>query len=350
MSALVPLLLTYWTALWLGLYLLDRDFSDHMPNWLGAGLLGYAALAAVVILWPASSAVAWTTVVVGAGLLLASDLVTIRAVLEQGESLLPDLVRSLDGAVLATLVFGAPVALVMWLNAGATQPLLALLLTITALAIASQVLAEGIQRALDRVAFAALPQLRQQRADLRAVAEALPKSQSTQRAGQDAAVENPLDARDDEEFVRLTRRALSHFGNLPKLTASPLMRLPAVDARLGDGEREHALARAAALKSLLAEAIDHLKPDGPANFETSDEWRFYNALYFPYVVGLRPYSRRVSANKFNGDLDPAAQQALDWFRSQVPERTLYNWQNAAAKLVAQYLREQSNASESKVIS
>ena len=110
-----------------------------------------------MILWPASDAVGWTTVVVGVGLLLASDLVTIRAVLEQGESLLPDLVRSLDGAVLATLAFGAPIGLTIWLSAGATQPLLALLLAITALAIASQVLAEKIQRGLDRVAFAALP-------------------------------------------------------------------------------------------------------------------------------------------------------------------------------------------------
>ena len=28
-----------------------------------------------------------------------------------------------------------------------------------------------------------------------------------------------------------------------------------------------------------------------------------------------------------------------WFQANVPERTLYNWQNAAAKLVAQDLRE-----------
>jgi hypothetical protein len=38
------------------------------------------------------------------------------------------------------------------------------------------------------------------------------------------------------------------------------------------------------------------------------------------------------------DIDPAARQALDWFRASVPERTLHNWQNAAARLVAQDLR------------
>ena len=348
---ILSLLLTYWTALWLGLYLLDRDFSDRTPTWLGAGLLGYAVLAAGVMLWPPSddplySTIGWTTVVFGVGLLLASDLVTIRAVLEQGESLLPDLVRSLDGAILATLSFGAPVGLTMWLSTGTTHPLLALLLVITALAIASQVLAEKIQRALDRVAFAALPQLQQQRADLRAVAEALPKASSARKFGLDVPTPNPLDAWDEEEFARLTRRALSHFGNLPKLTASPLGQLPLVDERLAEHERDNSLARAAALKALLDEAIAQLKPESHQAFGTTDEWRFYNALYFPYVVGLRPHSRRAT----HDDLNPAAQQALAWFRSQVPERTLYNWQSAAAKLVAQYLREQSNASESKVIS
>ena len=272
--------------------------------------------------------------------------------LDQGESLLPDLVRSLDGAILATVAFGAPIGLVMWLGAvpstqlaaASTRPLLALLLVITALAIASQVLAEKIQRALDRVAFAALPQLRQQRADLRAVAQALPKSSSIRRFGLEASTSNPLDEWDEDEFARLTRRALSHFGNLPKLTASPLIQLPLVDERLAEHERDNSLARAAALKSLLAEAIDQLKPDSSSEFEPNDEWRFYNALYFPYVVGLRPHSRRATHN----DLDPAAQQALAWFRSQVPERTLYNWQTTAARLVAQHLREQSNVGHHRV--
>jgi hypothetical protein len=35
-----------------------------------------------------------------------------------------------------------------------------------------------------------------------------------------------------------------------------------------------------------------------------------------------------------------ARDVLEWFRTNVPERTLHNWQNAAAKLVAQDLREQ----------
>jgi hypothetical protein len=96
------------------------------------------------------------------------------------------------------------------------------------------------------------------------------------------------------------------------------------------------LERAAVLKTLLAESIARLKPLTGEDFGASDEWRYYNALYFPYVAGLKPYSRRTL---HDDGLAPAEQAALDWFQAQVPERTLHNWQNAAARLVAQDLRE-----------
>jgi hypothetical protein len=79
-----------------------------------------------------------------------------------------------------------------------------------------------------------------------------------------------------------------------------------------------------------------LKPDLAENFGTSDAWRYYNALHFPYVAGLRLYSRTA----IQDSQDPVNRQALDWFQVYVPERTLHNWQNAAARMVAQDLREQ----------
>ena len=72
-------------------------------------------------------------------------------------------------------------------------------------------------------------------------------------------------------------------------------------------------------------------------FGTTDAWRHYNALYFPYVKGIRPYRRRVDTEH----LDTPSRQALDWFRTEVPLRTLYNWQTAAARLIARDLRERS---------
>src|SRR5262249_12392431 len=137
------------------------------------------------------------------------------------------------------------------------------------------------------------------------------------------------------EFTRLTRRALSHYGDLARLASSPLTRLPVIDARLSArGAPDRPVERAAELQALLAERIARLKPREERDSGTSDAWRFYNALYSPYVVGLKPYSRRGTL----GELTPVARQALDWFGAMVPERTLHNWQNTAAKLVAQDLR------------
>jgi hypothetical protein len=151
-----------------------------------------------------------------------------------------------------------------------------------------------------------------------------------------------LDALDEAQFVHLTRRALSHLHDLPRLAAGPLTRLPAVEARLAArGGADNTLERAAALKEVLTESVARLKPPAAAAFGRSDEWRFYNALYFPYVVGLKPYSRRAAQDGLN----PAAREALAWFRTYVPERTLHNWQNAAAQLVARDLRERQGSSQ-----
>jgi hypothetical protein len=132
---------------------------------------------------------------------------------------------------------------------------------------------------------------------------------------------------DKEQFDRLTRRALSNLGDLSKLAASPLMNLPAL-------EGTNPLDRAQSLKSLLVQSIQKLKPASGAVFGTTDEWRYYNALHFPYVLGLKPYLRRTDYDA----LDPDARAALDWFQISVPERTLHNWQNTAAKLIAEDLR------------
>jgi len=243
----------------------------------------------------------------------------------EGEALRPEMARSFLASAAAVLVFAAPVALVITTSTGPTPPMLALLFGLAAAAIAGQVFADPVQAGLDRLAFFQAPRLRRERADLRAVASALPRADT----GQDPA------ALDEAEFGRQTRRALSHMQDLARLSASPLARLPVITARLAArGARDDSLERAQELRALLAESIQRLKPRGAAAFGTSDEWRHYNAVYFPYVVGLRPYARRADAEPLGAD----AQSALDWFRASVPERTLYNWQNAAARLIAQDLR------------
>ncbi|MEZ4736649.1 MAG: hypothetical protein R3E79_56935 [Caldilineaceae bacterium] len=310
---------------WLGLYLLAREPTDWRLRWTGVGLLVYALLFAgqvVLDTWLVEWLLAIGLVLFGLDLILAW-----RGVLQVREAFWPDLFRSLDAAALFALLFGAPVALTMTVATGVTPAMRLLLLVTLTLALATQVFAEPIQRGLDRFAFPRRAQLQQTRAELRATAEALPKVDET--------VE--VLALDEAEFSKLTRRALSHYGDLPRLSASPLTHLPVISARLAArNAADTTLERAAELKRLLHEAICHLKPPGETSFSPTDAWRHYNALYFPYVLGLKPYNRRAD----HSAADPASQEALDWLRTQVPERTLYNWQTAAAKLVAQYLREQ----------
>jgi hypothetical protein len=178
------------------------------------------------------------------------------------------------------------------------------------------------------VALAAFPHLRQTRAELRAAVDALPRTNTAL----DPAV------LDETDFARLVRRALSHYGDLARLAASPLTELPTVAAQLAArGARDDPLERAIELKGLLTASIIRLKPPHQGDFGTAPEWRYYNALYFPYVVGLKPYGRRAHTSP----TDPVIKAALECFQNQVPERTLHHWQNAAALLIAQDIRRQT---------
>lgn len=245
-----------------------------------------------------------------------------------GEALLPDFWRSFVYSLFIVLLFAGQVVLAIMLSTGVNLAMVALLLATTMTSIGIQVYADPLQSGLDWLVFARIPRVREARAEARVVASAVPRTREL------------LDPSTltEEQFVHLTRRALSQMGNLPRLAGSPLTRLPIVEQRLDDRDVEDTtLERAAELKALLTESIERLKPRGQEDFGTSDEWRHYNALYFPYVVGLKPYSRRADYV----DLDEASQSALEWFQTQVPERTLYNWQNAAALLVARDVLEQA---------
>ena len=251
---------------------------------------------------------------------------------EKDEAYLPDILRSYDYSFLIAAVFGGQVVLAMWTGPGATDTMIYLLLgTITA-AIAIQVYLDRVQGLLDRIAFVNLPWLRQERAQLRKVENLLPRVNMT----------DPLSI-EEEEFARITRRALSNFSDLTKLATSPLTNLPEVHRRLvGRRVEPSTLERARELKVLLTEAIEQLKPLNGDAYGTTDEWRFYNALYYPYVVGMRPYSV-TAVHSFD---DSSHYEVLEWFRTYVPERTLYNWQNVSAALIAAHLREQEEVAAS----
>jgi len=265
---------------------------------------------------------------IGGDLLLLGAVVAFLDAFDEGETLLPHMTRSFSYALLVALIFGGQIVLVIIVSTGISSPMLLLLVGAITAAILLQTFSSTIQKLIDSLVLFRSPQKIKTQTTFRDAASSVTRQKEPMN----------LWKMDDPGFARLTRRALSHMGSIPRLAASPLTHLPIVDDRLVDQDIAlDTLQRATELRAVLAESIDRLKPEKEGQFGTTDEWRHFNSLYYPYVVGIKPYSRRIQGT----DLDKNTRQILDWFRSQVPQRTLYNWQNAAAQLVAQDLRERS---------
>ncbi|TDF95932.1 hypothetical protein [Paenibacillus piri] len=271
----------------------------------------------------------WGYAATGVGLLAFAVSVMVTEIRKQGETWLPDVFRSLDYSIFFTLLFSGQVALVIHWGAGFNFMMAALLLLSIAVSIAFQVFVYPIRALLDNIAFVTFPKLRQTRSRLRF------EENIQVRVDEEAASEEM----GEDDLYRYTRRALSHFGDLQRLASNPLAQMNWIDERLRErGAANEVLERAIELKSVLSESIQQLKPRGDEQFGTTEEWRHFNALYFPYVVGIKPYSSRYSDNR----LDAAAKAALTWYRANVPERTFYNWQNAGAKVIALSLRDRAS--------
>ncbi|GJO43818.1 hypothetical protein NJB1604_20110 [Mycobacterium marinum] len=263
----------------------------------------------------------------GFDVLLLGVAVAVWDAFDEGQALRADMLRSFAGAIAVAGVLGGQALIGLALirdEPTASTVLTVLLFTSLSIAIAVQVLADPLAGVLDRLAFSKSPALRADRAALRHTGAALPLRSA-----------DPLAGIDDETFTRLTRRALGHYGDLAKLVASPLTALPVIDQRLATrGVPDQPLERANELKAVLADGIKRLKPREGGDFGTTEQWRYYNSLYFPYVVGVRAYAQNATA----AGLDPIARQAWQWLVTEVPQRSLHNWQNAAARLIAADLR------------
>jgi hypothetical protein len=391
-------LLCFALAWWLGLYLLGRRGEQRAVRWAGAALALYGVGMAIegvgsfVTDPSAITALAWVrgSLLLGAGLLwvgvvregwataqrveqgqrllfgvsliflamevvallmpvlpfprhwlywaLGFDLVLLGWLilgwnaLEHGESVLPHAIRSFDAAALASIVVGGQVALAANVGNGWDLPMTLLLYSVVGTVTGAVTLGGMIQAGLDRLAFGRFPHILQERATLRDTADELPRT----------AALHPLAEMDSNEWIRHTRRALRTFGDVAQLATNPLVDLPSVAAylRVSDSSSTE-LERARALQQHLRTTVEQLKPEEGV-FGTTPAWRHYNALYFPYIIGLKPYTVKISVE----EVDPAYREVWQWLREQVPERTLHHWQSAATKIVATALQEQLQQAKS----
>ncbi|HEX2284214.1 MAG TPA: hypothetical protein VHI10_05190, partial [Mycobacterium sp.] len=284
----------------------------------------FFALGNAILIVPLGLVPSWLALAsTGFDVALLGIAVAIGDAFDEGQALRADMLRSFAATAVVALLFGGQL-LIGLAVAGQETALTVLLFTSLGIAIAINVMADPLAGVLDRLAFSRSPDLRADRAALRRTEAALPLRS-----------DNPLEGIDEDTFARLTRRALGHYGDLSKLVASPLTALPIIDERLAArGAPDQPLERANELKALLAERIAALKPRDGGDFGTTEQWRYYNSLYFPYVVGVRAYAQNATA----AGLDPVARQAWQWFVTEVPQRSLHNWQNAAARLIAADLR------------
>jgi hypothetical protein len=301
----------------------ERVRPASLPTALTAAAILYS-LGLIVVLGPIEvGPPALVIAAIGLDLLVMGYLVAVADAVEAGERLLPDLRRSLLAATLAVLLCGGPAALTMLAVPG-LDTVAVLQFVLVAMVLSAVGLAGELRAGLDRLAFLADDRLRLTRGALYRAAEALPRRRERHQ----------MLALDADEFRRLTRRALEDFGDVGRLLRNPLVELPTVDRRLaarGPGVADQPLVRAAELQAVLSEHVARLKPAGV--FGTTEEWRFFNALHYCSVMGLRPYQRGPQPE----GLDRDARRAVDWFRRYVPRRSLRRWQAEGAAMVAAQL-------------
>ena len=96
------------------------------------------------------------------------------------------------------------------------------------------------------------------------------------------------------EFQTWVKDALSHYWGGPKLTESPLLGLSVV----GETARREGSNATQALRTVLSEAIERLRPAGERSLTTT-EWILYNILELKFLRGLkvRDVARRLAMSE-----------------------------------------------------
>jgi len=280
-----------------------------------------------------------------AGLAVVGYAVAHYGLLLEGQRIERDFLYNLTGIGLIALVY-----LGLLVVAGVRA--LPTLLVLIALVTLSHTALDVGRRLLDRLFFSQAEQ--DARAEARDYAAALgtvpveppppePEQDPAPPDQPEAAALPPLDPVPSKEFKDSMRRAISALRTPPRLAQSDLLASEAIEQRvLQAAQEDNRLNRIAALRELLITQIEALRPTASAELPaTSDPWRFYNVLYYPYVRGITRSAamsevRRLSEERRRqGQAAPGElEQVLGWL-ADLDERTYHNWQRRASDMIAE---------------
>jgi len=161
--------------------------------------------------------------------------------------------------------------------------------------------------------------------------------------------ESPSSEHAYKAFPAQVRKALTGLKSPPQLAKSPLLTLALVERRVERaGQQDNRLNRVVALRELLIEQIEGLRPDSDGlAHRVGEAWRFYNVLYYPYVRELSRKSALAEVRRMGEERRRTGQhapseleQVLAWL-ADVDEDTFYKWQRRASDMIATMLWEEN---------
>ncbi|MCC6190296.1 MAG: hypothetical protein IT318_14790 [Anaerolineales bacterium] len=198
--------------------------------------------------------------------------------------------------------------------------------------------------AVAQQAAIALEDRRLQREVLRALDRLLPQIEVIQRlraSAHTAGGQAPADARnpiESPDLPALIKNALSDYWGGPRLANSPLMRLRVVEQAL----RDHNGNAVNALRAVLQQAIERIKPDGQRKFTA--EWILYNILEMKFLQNRRVREVALRLAVSEADLYRKQRSAVE----QVARAIVQMEQEAAREAAHQGLAEARPPARSEV--
>ncbi|MCB9135022.1 MAG: hypothetical protein H6636_06325 [Anaerolineales bacterium] len=179
-------------------------------------------------------------------------------------------------------------------------------------------LPEGVRLLAERAALALEDRRDQQQVftslkNLSPQVEYLQRLRAASRYDRAGVLSQTEDLPEPVDLPQSVKDALSHYWGGPKLSQSPLMRLRVVQRAL----EEHEGNPSNALRAILKEAIERVRPEGERRF--TGEWILYNILELKFMQGRKV--REVA------------------MRLAMSEADLYRKQRVAIEAVAQAIEE-----------